>query len=325
MPRSRWFATAVLAVSTLSRAASAQTAPATDDRCPPGEARAAFEQGHQAFAERRWADAARDFERSLACRPLAVVNYNLALAYRGLGRRLAAIEAFQRYLDAPEASATPERLQAIRDEMAEIRQQVVELTVSAIDPPGAQLRVDDRAWHTADGAPLSFSAASPLRLDPGPHVLTWTAPEHAPVRWSEDFRPGYRDVRTVSLPWLQEGRLVVEPSVPTAVVYVDRERVGVGRYASEALPPGRYALEIRADGYQVFQRSVEVGRTGVVRVDAALARRALPGWVVPVSVVGGLVVAGAIVATVFAVNESGPRALYTPTWTRTVEGAPVTP
>ncbi|MFO0652730.1 MAG: PEGA domain-containing protein [Polyangiales bacterium] len=317
------FALGLFPAQARAQTASAQPAQATDT-CSQGEARAAFEAGLLAFAERRWADAAPAFERALACRPLPVVNYNLALAYRGLGRRIAAIEAFQRYLDAPDPDATAERLQAIREEVAEMRRQVVELTVT-VSPPSTQLRIDDRVYEAPGGAPLSFPPERPLRLDPGSHVLTWTAPEHTPVRWSEEFRAGFRDTRGVTLRPLREGRLVIESSVSDATVYVNRERVAVGRYQSSPMEPGRYEVELRADGYVPFVRRVDVGRTGVVRIDASLERNALPRWVIPVAVVGGALALGGIIAAVVGATSEGARPLYNPTWTQVVEHAMVTP
>ncbi len=314
----------VFVLGALPASAYGQTVARPAEACSQGEARAAFEEGLLAFAERRWSDAAPAFERALACRPLPVVNYNLALAYRGLGRRIAAIEAFERYLDAPDVDVTPERLQAIRDEVAEMRRQVVELTVT-VSPPTAQLRIDDRLFATSGGGALSFPAERPLRLDPGAHVLTWTAPEHTPVRWSEEFRAGFRDARVVSLRPLREGRLVVETSAADAAVYVNRERVGAGRYQSGPLEPGSYEVELRADGYQAFVRRVDVGRTGVVRIDASLQRNALPRWVIPVAVVGGALALGGIIAAVVGATAEEARPLYNPSWTQVIERSGVTP
>jgi hypothetical protein len=69
---------------------------------------------------------------------------------------------------------------------------------------------------------------------------------------------------------------------------------------------------------------VEVGRTGVVRIDASLAR-ALPGWVVPVSVAGGALVLGGIIAGVVYGTSGEARALYNPSWTQVIERAGATP
>ncbi len=252
-------------------------------------------------------------ERSNRLRPLPVVTYNLALAYRGLGRYVAAVEAFERYLRAPDPSAPPERLAAIRDELAELRGRVVTVTAS-VSPPDASL--------TLDGRPAATPApGESLTLDPGPHVFVWTAPDHRPERREIPGVVGSHVPLAVNLEALREGRLAVEPVPLTASVTVDGRPVGAGRQEL-TLPPGEHQVELQAPGHVPARRAVRVGATGVVRLAVSLERTRAPGWLLPVAIAGtAAVIAGAGVATYLAVRPEVP-APRVGTWDNVQEPRP---
>jgi hypothetical protein len=240
----RTVAAALLACAALARGPSLGAQPA------PDAARVAFEQGMVALQGNRFRDAVEALEASFALRPLAAVSYNLGLAYRGVGRNVDAVEAFERYLRAPDADARPERIEALRREVARLRELA----------PGARVEVDARL----------------LLLE-------------------------------------NRARLLVDPSVLEATVYVDQHLAGVGQ-TDVGVAPGRHRVEVIAPGYTPFERSVWSTGRGVVRVSAELLRlgaspeaRARPRWVAPLAIAGGAAVAaGVIAALVFALRPTEP-------------------
>lgn len=267
---------------------------------PVDEARAAYEQGVAYLAESRFHDAAVALERSNRLRPLPVVTWNLAIAYRGLGRAVAAVEAFERYLIAPEPTAPPERLAAIRDELVELRRRVVRVTLT-VTPPEATLVIDGRPQGV-------LSAGHALSLDPGPHVFEWSATDHRPLRREIAGAAGSSEVFNERLEPVQDGRLIVEPLPLTASVTLDGRPLGASRQEL-TLPPGEHWVELSAPGYVATRRAVRVGATGVVRLSLSLERVRLPGWVLPVSVVGSaLVVAGVGTLVYFVARPEVPAA-----------------
>lgn len=282
------------------------TATVAGERSP----RAWFDEGMRLLADGRNQEAAAAFERSYALRALPVVRYNRALAYRGSGRYVAAIDDFERYLANPELNAPQERIAAIREEIVDLRARLVRLR-DGVTPASAQCRIDGREMPR-DELPS---------LDPGRHVLECAAAGYAPERREIDAQPGEVVDLALHLRELREGRLIVEASVPTATVTVNGRRAGVGRCELE-LPPGEVTVELHAEGYEPFRRSVRIGPTGTLRLQAAMVHRPLPGWVVPVSVAGSLALVVAAVALGLALSAGdSPPGPQPGTWGTTFESA----
>lgn len=269
----------VVAFALLSALALAQTPPVD-------EPRSAYEAGVAHLLASRYQEAALALERSYALRPVPVALYNLALAHRGLGRYRSAIALFDRFLAAP-GDAAPERLAAIRAERDELARALVEATFH-VTPADATLRIDG-------GDPVPSPAT--LVLDPGAHVLEWSAPAHRPRREAITATPGSRPSLDITLDPIREGRLQVEASVPSATITLDGARVGTGRIDRE-VPVGEHTLALRADGFRPAQRAVRVTPGGTVRVVITLERSGPPGWVLPVAIGGGAVVLGAVITGV---------------------------
>lgn len=267
---------------------------------PPDEARGAYELGVAHLRDGRFQEAALALERSYALRAVPVALYNLALAHRGLGRYRSAIELFDRYLRAESASIAPERLDAIRAEREDLVRALVEVTLR-VSPADASLRVDGA--EPTRSPPL-------LVLDPGAHVLEWSAPLHHPRRESLTATPGSRPALDIALAPIREGRLQVESSVPGATIELDGSRRGVGRFDGE-VPIGDHALALRAPGYRPVQRRVTVSPAGTVRVVITLERAGPPGWVIPTAIAGGAAVLGAIIAGVLVATQPTVPALRT--------------
>lgn len=269
----------------------------TQPQAPPtNEAREAYEQGVASLEAQRFQDAALALERSYALRPVPIALYNLALAYRGLGRYRDAIGLFDRYLQAPGEGVDPERLAAIRAERDDLMRSIVRLSISTATA-GVTLSVDGRA---------PITAPETLELDPGAHVLEWSAPAHRPRRDAITATPGSNPVLQVALEPVREGRLQVDASSNAVVIDVDGARAGVGRIERE-LSVGEHTVALRAEGYVPVRRSVTVTPGATVRLMITMVRRGLPGWVIPTTVAASVAVVGAVVAgIVIATREDVP-------------------
>lgn len=284
----------------------------------PDPAREAFAVGMAALLGNRFRDAVEALQRSHALRPLPIVLYNLGLAYRGLGRDVDAVAVFERYLREPEPGAPAERLEALRREVARLRERQVTLRL-ALRPQHATLRVDGRSVLVVNNAAV---------VDPGPRSVDVTAEGYQPVHRELDLAPGAGVTVEAHLMLLENrARLLVEPSVAEASVFVDQQLVGVGA-TDVGVAPGRHRVDVRAQGYAPFQRDVWSTGRGVLRISAGLetaggagpeTRRA--GWVLPVAITGGaLVVAGAVLGVIWLTRgtESVPQGA----WTTFREGGP---
>lgn len=267
--------------------------------------RVAFDDGLRALQERRFRDAEGMLREALRRRPTPVTRYNLALALRGVGRYIEAASLFESYLREPEVGAAPERLAAIRDELAVILRSVARLDLT-VTPATATLQID--------GQPARFEGGT-LRLDPGAHVFEFEAEGHARDRRELTLAPGSQVVLAIALRALPtEGHLIVEPSVPGATVSIDARAAGTGRVDRE-VAPGEHVVEVRAAGHDPWRRTVRVTARGTLRVDAGLVatRSASRPWLIPVAVGGGaLVVAG--VVTAIALATRGDEAPARGTW-----------
>ena len=147
---------------------------------PPPTARASFERGLAALEADRYAEAVLSLEASYRARPVPVVLFNLALAYRGVGRYRDAVDAFERYLADPATAGDTARAAAVQQEIRDLRAALASLDL-ALDPPSASIRVD--------GRPRVFPGDR-LSLDPGAHVLEFTAEGRLPHREELSLDPG---------------------------------------------------------------------------------------------------------------------------------------
>jgi hypothetical protein len=267
-------------------------------------ARAAFERGMSALRASRYGDAIGELETSYRIEPDPGVLYNLALAYRGAGRNLRSAEAFEQYLREAGASVSPARAAAIREAMNDLRHRlgVVE---AAVTPEGFFVSVDGRQLTRWNGSVL---------VDPGTHVLTFSAPGYREHRSEVAVAPGRRVHLDVALqPMTPEeraggvARVHVEPSPADADVYLDGQRVGRGSL-DQRVTAGPHVIEARAAGHRPFVRSVTVARGDVLRIDAALEREGsvFTRWWFW-TIVGAAVTAGTVTA-VWALRE--PEAPY---------------
>jgi hypothetical protein len=139
-----------------------------------------------------------EFQAAYALVPSPKLLYNMAQVERSLGRPLDALDHYEKFLaetDSDEGDpAFAPKLEKARQAVAALSAQVATLDIAA--DAGAAILVDDQPRGTA---PL----AGPLRLSPGPHVVTCR-------RAGREVR---RDVELVA-----GGRARVEAPFPAPVV-----------------------------------------------------------------------------------------------------------
>jgi hypothetical protein len=133
---------------------------------PKGEARVLMERGSALYRRGDHAGALREFEKARAVYPSARIYFNIGQALSHLGRRGAAVDAFERFL-LEARDAAPERRKDAEDLLRELRSQIGYVRVIAAG--GSEITVDGELVGTA---PLPRLVA----VDPGSHQLTARVP-----------------------------------------------------------------------------------------------------------------------------------------------------
>lgn len=151
----------------LSMTAPAMVAAQTDPKATADEH---FRKGVAAFRERRFGDAAPEFEEAYRLSPAYAVLYNIGQVNVALGRSVEAVDAFERYLKQGASEIPAERVREVQAEVAKQMDRIGTVVVRTA-PEGAEVRMDGRA---VGKTPLP----RPLHLTVGKHVF-------------EAFRPGY--------------------------------------------------------------------------------------------------------------------------------------
>ncbi|MBL8684914.1 MAG: PEGA domain-containing protein [Myxococcales bacterium] len=301
-------ALASVALSVVALPLRAEAQSTVDGASANLDAAAAFRAGVQALQDNRFADAARIFESLRRTQSTAATLFNLAMAYRGLGRVRDAVECLDQYLALPvDGGGVP--LENVRQERARLRASLVAFALTVEQPTaGVHVAIDGRAQTEGQRA---------FELDPIAHVVEVSAAGYAPVRVELDGAPGQQISRTISLRPLGP-RLVVEADAPRSRVRVDGVDRGSAPLELE-LEPGRHAIIVEAPGYEPSQRELSLGPSGVVRLSLSLSRRSLDGrstarpsnargWVVPVVVTASALAVAAVATgiTVWAVTMEPP-------------------
>ncbi len=172
------------------------------------EARVAFQSGVQAYAAQHYAEALESFRTAYRIRPHPSVLVNIANCYVALNRPQDAISTFERFLNDPTVSPTPQQRTEIETALAEARRHLATINV-LVFPPGADVYLDGDLVGTA---PLR----RPLQTGPGPHVI-------------EARQPGGGTV--------QHQARVEGGGTVTLTLDIVRNRSFIGSVAPEAAPP----------------------------------------------------------------------------------------
>src|SRR5260370_32845299 len=140
-------------------AASSNAAAQSDSRT---EARVHFEKGVSAFVERRYSDAAQEFDLAYAISPAFQVLYNIGQVNVALERHVLAVRAFEAYLTNGGSAILSDRRSQVEAELEKQRAFVGRLKLN-VWPQGADVSLD--------GEPLGRSPVNtPVVVAPGSHV-----------------------------------------------------------------------------------------------------------------------------------------------------------
>lgn len=128
------------------------------------EARVHFDRGLKLVDEKRFEEAAAQFETAQLLQPHPFVLYNLGMAQAAARRPAAALKTFDEYLASAAGRQNEARAREVRARVAELESKVGFITIE-LEPAEGELRVDGHR-HEAPGV---------ITLDPGRHALVATA------------------------------------------------------------------------------------------------------------------------------------------------------
>jgi len=149
----------------LPRASVAQTD-------PKASADEHFRRGVELFRDRRFGDAATEFEEAYRLSPAYVVLYNIGQVNAALGRSVEAVDAYEKYLKQGAAQISPERTQEVQSELGKQRDRIGTVALRTT-PEGADIRMDGK-W--IGKTPLS----RPVRATIGRHTFDAFLSGYAP-------------------------------------------------------------------------------------------------------------------------------------------------
>jgi tetratricopeptide (TPR) repeat protein len=122
-----------------------------------------FKKGVDAFRDRRFGDAALEFEEAYRLWPAYAVLFNIGQVNAALGHSVEAVDAYEKYLKQGAAAVPASR---VREVEAEIAKQLDRIGTVAVrtSPEGAEIRMDGRLLGTT---PLG----RPIRATVGRHTF----------------------------------------------------------------------------------------------------------------------------------------------------------
>ena len=260
------------------------------------EARVAFQAGVQAYAEQHYAEALESFRTAYRIRPHPSVLVNLANCYVALNRPQDAISTFERFLNDPTVTPTPQQRTEIESALAEARRHLATINV-LVFPPGADVYLDGDLVGTS---PLR----RPLQTGPGPHVI---------------------EARQAGGGTIQHQARVEGGGTVTLTLDIARNRSYVGSVAPESQPPAPLAtppvptppvVAVVPVPVVVPATNVNVTRP-VVRVEPARPTRptAPPSLPVARRVVAPVVTGPIVVRPPSDSGSSSPRGIGPAFWT----------
>ncbi|MEJ7729345.1 MAG: hypothetical protein WKG00_09020 [Polyangiaceae bacterium] len=215
-----------------------------------------MENGVKLYQERNWSGAISEFQAAYSAKPKASPLLNIALCQKAqfqYPKAIATLEsALARHGDSLDAADNA----AAREAVAELRSLLGTVRLTVV-PADASLRID--------GEPLpAGSGRTPIALGPGDHVISASAPGHAPAEQRINVSSGDKD-KPVELRLIpNQGRLTVTARLTDSPIAIDQQRVGEGHW-SGLLDPGPHSVQIFVPG----SSTDGVGRQVMVRAGGA--------------------------------------------------------
>jgi PEGA domain len=208
-----WLLAGLIAAATAGGSRAAAAAPGAAAVNPKVAAKKKLVEGAELLKRREFQAALDCFQTAYGLLPSPKIQYNIGLAYMGLGRNAEAIMAFHAFLsDASDASA--DTITSARVYNETLVQKICRLTVHA-DVAGASIGVDGRRFG-------STPRTDEILLDAGPHTLVVEKPGMGkPFSKSFDLVPGgAMTIEAKLLPPKSRptSRLIMEPPPMTASI-----------------------------------------------------------------------------------------------------------
>jgi tetratricopeptide (TPR) repeat protein len=150
----------LLALLCASAPAKARAAAQSD---PRAAARRHFDNGVAAFNDRRFAEAADEFDAAYQASPAFAVLYNIGQVNVALGRSVEAVDAFEKYLRQGASAVAAERRREVETEIEKQLGRIGAVTVRTV-PENAEVRVDGKL---VGATPL----VGPVRMTAGKHTV----------------------------------------------------------------------------------------------------------------------------------------------------------
>jgi len=227
--------------------------------------REAYLRGVELSKKEQWGDALAAFEEAAEARNAPVVQYNIVVCQRALGRYVAASRTAAAVLAQPEglASSQVEDLKAFATEFEAV---LVRLEVT-LEPKSARLTVDGRPLlqdgneYLASVAPAGkgtspASSTFTVVLDPGSHLFRATRPGHQPVLVQKSYRASQRTKLALRLDEMP-ATVAIESVPKAAIVRVNEREVGLAPIEFQR-PAGRYTVEVVKDDFETYTAELDL-------------------------------------------------------------------
>lgn len=177
-------------------------APKGDEKA---QARALLVEGGGLLQSGEYAEALARFEKAFALVPSPKIQYNLGLAYMGLGRPADALQAFELFVASP-TDASAANVALAKKYIAQLPKKVGVVELEG-ETAGAETSIDGR----------SYAAATRIFVNPGPHQITVDKPGQSPFLQKIVVAAGDRLLIAVRFDRGEAGRAAIAPPPPPPV------------------------------------------------------------------------------------------------------------
>jgi hypothetical protein len=290
-------ATSIAAVGAPAALAAPPAAPASTplSQVLTGAARDDYESAKLVYAEGDFVTAAIKFRRAYDVSRDPRLLWNIAACEKGAHHYTKALELVERYQAEGASLLTEADRQEANGFASALRATTDTITVTA--------NVGD-AVVSLDGVMIGKTPiAKPVRVDLGERRLLVSKVGYQPYEQLVSFT-GKGVALTVTLQeMLHEGTLRIDAD-PDAAIAVDGQLIASGGSALR-LASGAHNVHVSAKGKKTYDSDVVVqdGQTNTVRVRLESEKSGVGPW--PWLIGGAVVVAGGVLATYFAVHNSG--------------------
>lgn len=229
-------AASIFAIGLTTSVAFAQPAPPPDDG--KVDAKSLMLSGVRLLDAKDYLGALAVFKDAYRRFPSAKILLNIGTTLNLLDRKADAANAYQRYLDSPDAD--PEKRSDVVAAIADIDKAVGRLEIT-VTPADAELQVNDGEWRPAAASKL-------VRVSPGPFTVRARHAKYGPEAKSAQIVSGDRAAILITMTALPEevapvlppsgGEVIGEPEVPPPIVDGPRSPIGLIAIAHLDIPRG---------------------------------------------------------------------------------------